>query len=129
MADTFFPEPKTVTVRDKTIEVSPLSVKNIGKAVTYVEPLIKELAENGVAPMVILKHTDEVIALCALATNQDADFLGELNAAELLSIITLVVQVNADFFVSAIMPQMTNLMKSVQTTAETVKESQAGTEA
>jgi hypothetical protein len=118
----FFVAAQKITLRDTEVSVSPLAVKNISKAVKAAGGLIDTLSVEGINPRIILEHADEVITVCSLATDQSEEFVGNLNGAELLALLTLVVTVNSDFFVQAIMPQMTTLLNSVKVTAEKAKQ-------
>ena len=117
----FFQEPITVTIKDKTIEVKPLAVKNISKAIPYVSTIVEAFSTGDVNPVKILEKADEVIALCAIATGEKVEDIGEYNPAELLSMITAVVKCNLDFFSQIVAPQVKNLMDTVNTAVAKVK--------
>ena len=115
----FTQEPIVITLRDTKIEVKPLAVKNISRAITAAEPLLAAFS-GGLNPVTILKNADSVIAICALATNQTEEFVGELDATELVKLAQAVIGANVDFFINTTLPAVNTLMESVGTMAEKV---------
>jgi len=112
----FFVEPKTITLNKVDYSISPLKVKDIGKAARAASPLISALSGD-VNVVMVLENAETVIELCAIASNQSIETVGELNAAELVALLTLVVEVNSSFFSQSIVPQVTTMMKAVQAVA------------
>ena len=110
----FFAEPTTITLRDKTVSVSPLAVKNLSKAAKLATPIIGIFGQTGFSPITVLENADTVIALTALASGESEDWVGELNGAELLALLQIVITVNSDFFIQTITPTLTELMQSVK---------------
>jgi hypothetical protein len=116
----FFVEPVKIVLRDTDILVSPLKVKHVSKAAKLVAPLLDSFS-NGVDPKAVLENIDAVVPLLALATDQSEEFLGELNLAELVALLTTALSVNLDFFSQTIMPQVNQLVETVQTSTKQVK--------
>ena len=115
MSEAFFESTKkVVTVRGEAITVSPLAVKNLAKVSKALFPLFSSFSVSGTVPMLtLLEHTDAVIEIVALATDKPVEFIGSLDIAELLMLVTPVLEVNSDFFVKAVAPQIQSLMKLV----------------
>lgn len=111
----FFVEPVIVKIKDKDISITPLAVKNISKAARAATPLMEAFKSGEVNPLEVFTHADAVIELVAIATGETEEWIGELDAASLLEILTNVVSVNANFFSQSIVPQVTTMMKAVQT--------------
>ena len=123
----FFAEPVTVTIRDKDIQVTPLAVKNISKAIPFVSTIVTAFSDGQVNPVKVLEKADDVIALCAIATGLKVEEIGEYNPAELVALITAVISVNMDFFSQVVTPQVNNLMSTINTAMDKTKK--VGTQA
>lgn len=123
MSEAFFQEPRVVEIRGKQIGVAPLPVKHLSKAARLARPITAAIVEIGAgfevgmaqADMVlrIAESADEVIGLCALATGESEQWIGELDLAELVRLATVVLEVNADFFIRRLMPAAQEAMESV----------------
>ncbi len=123
MSETFFQEPRVVEIRGEKIEVRPLPVKHLAKAARLARPVMAMLAEvggkfedgadMGDAVLRVLEEADEFIGLCAVGTGKGEDWIGELDPAELLRIASVVMEVNADFFIRRLMPVAQEAMESV----------------
>lgn len=122
MTNQFYVEPTKLTLRDKEILISPLKVKKLSQVAVEAAPLADMLAGE-ISPLHILRNTDAVISLCALATDLEPEWVGELNAAELLELLTVVVETNSDFFIQTVMPLMTKMVQKVGQAASLTQES------
>lgn len=112
--DAFFAEPRVVTIRGEAIAVPPFASKKLARAARLAAPLVESFA-NGfefspASALKLLEHTDDVIRLCALATDKDEEFVGNLDPAELMAVATAVVEENADFFIRHLVPLATSAM-------------------
>ena len=116
----FFQEPTVVTIQGKEITISPLKVRHLSLAIKFATPLIQTLKEGNADLPLLLAHTDEVVAICALASNTDIEWVGDLNTSELLMLLGAVVVCNSDFFTQSTLPQIQALMGSIGKIAESV---------
>jgi hypothetical protein len=113
MAEAFFVEPRTVMVRDRSVEVKPLRVKHLSRAARLAEPILRAVSDEGTTGVNwvrVMQHADEVVGLCALATGLDEEFVGDLELDELMAIASAVFEVNADFFVRRLLPAAVEAM-------------------
>ncbi len=121
-APEFFAEPRHETIRGERIEIRPLPVKKLSAAARHAAPLLSRLDPNsGPATnmMALIAETDAIIALTALATDRDPDWIGELAADELLRLAAAVVEENADFFIHKMAPAIENIAARINTLATT----------
>ncbi len=109
--ENFVQEPITVTVRDRDISVKPIKVKHLAKAARLVSPIAADLSTGGLSSLV--NYPDQIIELIALVCDLPPDWIGELDAEEMLRILTPLIQVNMDFFVHKMMPALKELTASL----------------
>jgi len=113
MTSSIFPTATKVTVRDKTIEIYPLPVKNIAKAATAASPLISALSVDKIDPVIVMQNADSVIELVAIGTGETVEWVGDLNIAELTELFGAVISQNADFFIQKALPTIQEMVKQV----------------
>jgi len=120
MSGDFFSEEKTVEVRERVVSIRPLPVKKIAKAARIAAPFFALVAEvdgkgegANFSPLDLLEHVDAVIELVSHATDLDIEFVGNLDAAELVMLARAVIEENADFFTRKLAPLLTQTLQSV----------------
>ncbi len=118
MAD-FFPTPTVITIRDRKIEIKPIPVKNLSKVAKLVSPIISEIGSGSVSLSTIIENADNIIELSSLVCNIDKEWVGELDASELLQIIMPVVEVNIDFFVHKMAPELEKVAQRISQIGQT----------
>lgn len=109
----FYTEPKTLTISGVTLTIKPIPVKKLSKAAKYAAPLVEVLSSGEINPIKVLEKADAVISLCALLIDVEESWVGDLNSAELIELLTVIVSVNMDFFSQTLAPTITALMKTV----------------
>ena len=117
---TFFSEPRIIKLKGEDVSITPLAVKSISKAAKVAAPLIGAF-EGDINPQVLLQYGDEVIALCAIASNKSEEFIGELDAAELIELLTVILEVNGGFFSRVILPKILTMTQTVKQLAQTAQ--------
>ena len=101
--DTLFPASVTVEVGGLPVEIRELTFAQLPEFLRTATPLMSVLAgAAGFEPSELLPHMETVVLLVAVATGVDRTWLNTLPAREMLRLITAVVEVNADFFTTAL---------------------------
>jgi len=95
------------------VEIRPLRARQFGSVFAALEPISEEFSslidsvEDGIDAgllVSLLAKGDYIIQALAAATGKPDDFIGDLEADELLQILLAVIEVNADFFTRRLVP-------------------------
>lgn len=127
MLDAINPGTQTLTLSDrKDVVVSPLRVRQLGPFTRAVRPVANDLLlaiESGDFLTTIELHSDRVIEAVAVATGEAEEYIGELYPDDLVRLIRAVVEVNTDFFIRKLAPELTKTLAGMQgSLAEKIKE-------
>lgn len=101
--ETYVPVPREIVVGGKTLQITPLRVRQIPaftRAIAAAAPL---LAVGRMIDVVAL-HGDDIIKAMSVATGESAEMLGELLPDEFMLLISTVMEVNDDFFARRVAP-------------------------
>lgn len=89
---------------DKTIE--PVRVRDLPRFLAAIEPIARELAAGDILAA-LAKHADNVIEATAIGAGVERAWLEEQTPEVLVDLAAQVLEVNADFFVRAVLPRVT----------------------
>lgn len=112
-------QPATYTAPDgRTVLVAPIKIRQLGAFARAVEPLLADLAglagqdavRGGALMLLAARRADAVASLVVSATDCDASWLGEQDLVVLVELLAHVLEVNADFFVQRLLPQLERLL-------------------
>lgn len=107
------PEPRRVDAGGRTIEVTPIRVRELAAFARAVEPLAAAMAEGLDLPRLLADHTGAVIEAVAVGARVDAAWIEELGLDELIDLAEAVVEVNVDFFARSLAPRLTRVAAHV----------------
>lgn len=108
-----------ITVRGETLQLSPLTIRQIPKFARAIQPGFAKLAIAADALLdgsplgpqewvdLLADHGDSLIDAAAVATGKPIEWLDTLDPADFLALVTGIVQVNADFFAQRLAPTLT----------------------
>ncbi|MCH6484242.1 hypothetical protein MMG85_11805 [Pseudoxanthomonas sp. LH2527] len=110
--DILDPQSGVARFRGEQLEVQPLTLVQLPRFSRLVRPVIAEflqgrhpawLEDDTVMVLELLElHGESIIEAAAIATGRPAEFIGgNRNAAELLDLARVIVEVNRDFFIQA----------------------------
>src|SRR3569833_248681 len=114
--DTLFPQPTKISLASvrgadgETVEIDvrPIRVGKLSafmKAVNGLLPAFNDLDNVDVTALVI-GHTDQVIDALAVALDVEHELIEQLDLADLITAVTAVIEVNADFFTHRLRPAL-----------------------
>ena len=104
-------EPRTLHVGGKELQIAPLKVRQLPAFVRIAKPLIDELALVTVlGPLEIADligtHGEQLVEAAAVATGEPVLWIGALDLADFVDLVSAVVEANADFFVRRLVPAL-----------------------
>lgn len=114
--DALFPQPKRVSLtsvrgadgKPVEIDVRPIRVGKLSAFMRAVSGLLGAFDDPDkldVAALVMV-HTDEIITALAVALDVEREFVEQLDVADLVTAVTAVIEVNADFFTHRLRPAL-----------------------
>lgn len=109
--ETYVSVPREIVVGGKTLQITPLRVRQIPAFLREVGPAGSLLMGGNVAQAVAL-HGEGIARAMAVATGESEDSIGDLLPDAFLELVGVVMEVNADFFGQRVAPQIAALQKS-----------------
>lgn len=113
--DTYIPTPRDVVAGGKTLQITPLRVRQIPAFAAAVAPAAGLLMSGDVLKALAV-HGDSMLQAVAVATGEPADWLGDLLPDDFIGLASVVVEVNADFFVQRLAPAIEAATAQLQRT-------------
>lgn len=114
MADfkTFPAAPLTLSLAGETLELSPIRLGELPRFLERVRPMLDTLAAGGVSEpewaLLLMGHGDAFLDLLALTSRRERAWIDALSLDEAVQLAAAVFEVNADFFVSHVVPSIQN---------------------
>ena len=104
--------PQALQIAGETLLISPLKVGQLPAFLRAITPLMDYLREPVIDWLALLaQRGDDLLAALAIAVKKPEDWIHALNADEALMLAAKVMEVNADFFTRAVLPQLEGLMQ------------------
>ncbi len=103
--------PATVTIAGESVEIRPLTLRQLGPFARAMAPL------DGVDlgdPLAVARHVEEIVEAVSIAAGRDRDWLWGLSPADLVTLAGLVVEVNARFFGATLVPALTQAAQRIE---------------
>mgnify|MGYP001167517465 CR=1 FL=1 len=112
--ETLLPVPKTITIKGEEIPVGLIKVGRVAAVVKALQPFAHLLPKAGDKPgrknidffTIVLNHTDDAINLCVELTSRDKAWVEDLDIAELVELLSAIVERNLDFFIQRVLPSV-----------------------
>ena len=104
--------PQALQIAGETLTIAPLKVGQLPAFLRAITPLMDYLREPVIDWLALLaQRGDDLLAALAIAVKKPEDWIHALNADEALMLAAKVMEVNADFFTRAVLPQLEGLMQ------------------
>lgn len=116
-----FPEGKALSIHDANLTIKPFKFGELSKVIKLTDGLLGAVVGAMkykqdivyVIKTIIGDNGDQVAELLALSSKQSVEWVNDLEVDEAIELFTAVIEVNADFFIRKVLPQMTNHMASL----------------
>lgn len=92
-----------ITVSDRSLTITPVTVRDLPAFLAAVEPIARELAAGDLMGA-LARQAEALIAATALGAGVDRAWLDARGADELIVLAGAVIEVNAGFFVQRVIP-------------------------
>lgn len=111
--ETLVPQPRRVEVAGEVLEITPLVIGELPPVLKAVRPIAETVAEQfkGAPDWLALfcEHGEALLTVLALASRRSPEWVAKLAMDEAITLAVAVFEVNADFFVQRIAPQLGRL--------------------
>lgn len=101
-----FPEGKTITAGGEEIVIAPLSIVRLAKVARILRPAQETMGDEIDVTRMLAEHGEAAIAAVAVALDKPASWAENLLPDEFLTVAMVVFEVNADFFMRRVAPQL-----------------------
>jgi hypothetical protein len=101
------PTPVIVHAGGKSVEITPIRVRELAAFSRAVQPIAADLAAGVDIASLLAMHADAVIDATAVGARVEREFVLDLGLDDLLDLAAAVLTVNADFFVRPLLPKIT----------------------
>lgn len=112
MAEELIPAQSEVSINGETLTITPIKVKELAAFTRAISPMVGVFqmagASHKILPELLLEHTDDFIQAVAVATRKPIEWVNELEVDELMTLAAAVIEVNADFFMTRVLPSMSS---------------------
>lgn len=102
-----------VSVAGEVIAVTPIKVRELMAFTQAISPILKVLVKESDQDWaglniseLLMNHTDEVIRAVAIGIRREVEFVNDLDIDELIKLGNVVFEVNIDFFIRKVLPEM-----------------------
>jgi CelD/BcsL family acetyltransferase involved in cellulose biosynthesis len=106
------PTPINVDAGGKTHAILPLKVRQIPGFLRAIQPVFGPLADGNIAAALV-QGGDSLAEAVAIATGQPIDWVQDLYPDDLLRLTSAIIEVNADFFVQRVSPELAKINAKV----------------
>jgi hypothetical protein len=110
--DTYINQPTLCLVGGKTLSVSPLKVRQIPGFTRAISPVMGPLMAGEILTAVAVAG-DDLVRAVSIATGEQVEWLGDLDADDFVKLASKVLEVNADFFVHRLTPVISQVSESL----------------
>lgn len=127
--EAFDPPTDTVSVGGETLTITPIRVVHLPALIREVKALMTAgvalptdatALQPGWVLDLVENHLDAILRICALAIGRPTDWVGQLDAMELIELAMKVVEVNADFFGRRLGPVMLRVNRGLSSASARV---------
>jgi hypothetical protein len=100
------PEPLILVVGGETLEVTPLRIGELPAFARAVKPIAAHLTLQPDWMLILSEDGEALILAMALACRRQPEWLAALSLDEAIQVAEAVFEVNADFFIQRVVPQL-----------------------
>ena len=100
------PEPLILSLGGETLEVTPLRIGELPAFARAVKPIAAHLSTQPDWMLILAEDGEALIQALAIACRRPPEWLAALSLDEAIQVAEAVFEVNADFFIQRVVPQL-----------------------
>ena len=118
--DTLIPQPVELLIAGELLALKPLKVGQMPAFMRAIAPVMQQLTAPEIDWLLLFgERGHDLLSAIAIAVGKPRAWVDELGADEAILLASQVIEVNADFFTRAVLPQMQRLFARAQELAPT----------
>lgn len=108
--------PRTIDVvaGGQTLHIAPASISNLAAMLRDGKDVYAALGDQPLTQL-FADHTEALIDICTHGTGISRDDIADMNGDEFLSVLSAVLEANADFFIHRLRPALESLFSQLHT--------------
>lgn len=109
------PIPVRLDIKEERLDLTPIKTKELPAMMRSLAPVLTEIQSCDVMTA-LAKNADAVIEAVSIGCRKSREWADELDLDELVQVAAAVIEVNADFFVRAVLPKLNLAVEGLTST-------------
>lgn len=109
------PIPVRIDIKEERLDLTPIKTKELPAMMRALAPVLTEI-QGGDVMTALAKNADAVIEAVSIGCRKSREWADELDLDELVQVAAAVIEVNADFFVRAVLPKLNQAVEGLTST-------------
>lgn len=113
--ETMLPQPMEIEIGGEAVSISPLKVRQLPGVLRRLRGLWRHF--DGESPDVVemlAENADDLIGAISVAVEKPRQWIEDLELNEIVRLVSAVIEVNADFFNRAVLPEIRKAASGIQ---------------
>lgn len=106
------PTPIRIDVADERLSLTPIKTRELPAMMRAIAPILAEI-QGGDILGALAKNADSMVAAVSIGSRKPREWVDELDLDDLVAVAGAVLEVNADFFVRAVLPGLTKAVEGL----------------
>lgn len=113
--ETMIPQPMEVEIRGEAVSISPLKVRQLPGVLRRLRGLWRHFEGESPDVMEMLaESSDDLIDAVSVAVEKPRQWIEDLQLNEMIQLVSAVIEVNADFFSRAVLPEIRKAASGIE---------------
>lgn len=112
---TIIPAPQSKEIAGVIFEFSPIRVSKISRLAAAITPIFHLFNESGKIDLIaaVIGYSEHCLNVLEVLTGQSRAWVDELDLADTVELLTLFLEVNVDFLLQRVLPQLPQLVATL----------------
>ena len=106
------PTPIRIDVADERLSLTPIKTRELPAMMRAIAPILAEI-QGGDILGALAKNADSMVDAVSIGSRKPREWVDELDLDDLVAVAGAVLEVNADFFVRAVLPGLTKAVEGL----------------
>lgn len=106
------PTPIRIDIAGERLSLTPIKTRELPCMMKAIGPILAEIQGNDILGA-LAKNADSMVAAVAVGARKPREWVDELELDDLIAVAAAVLEVNADFFVRAVLPGLTKAVEGL----------------
>ncbi len=106
------PTPVRIDIADERLSLTPIKTRELPAMMRAIAPILAEI-QSGDILGALATNADSMVDAVAIGSRKPREWVDELDLDDLVAVAGAVLEVNADFFVRAVLPVLTKAVEGL----------------